>query len=323
MAGISLGCLFILSNLINPGDKGGQTIAAFAIILSVMLFGFNLLWKLRNSIPEILEESVRSLISFKSLILLFTVGGCFLGLFSNSFVLEEASLLNFFVMTNVFLFICHLRTSPNAKPGFVIFFVLILAGLVRLSNVYFRCREEQSGYCMATDFHKPIGTLPKDPSYKTYKNWRFFSSIFSVFLTVILPQIWLRRGGNLNGTSVTVTLSSVFPIIIGIFMVFYWAMQVIKQDKNTGRKIMNFTLPHFSFQGHELGSTIVAWQQNLLAQAVFVLSLSVLIFALLQPKLLFLDRKSREVPKYSEGVQSYFAFIRSQWRNHFTMSEGR
>ena len=237
LAGISLGCLLLLSNLINPGDKGGQTIAVFAIILSVMLFGFNLLWKLRNSISDILDNSLRSLLSFKTFILLISVAGCFLGLFSNSFVVEEASLLNFFAVTNVFLFIYHLRTAnPNngadaTKPvSVVIFCVLIIAGLIRLGNVYFRCREEQSAYCPATDFHKPIGTLPKDPGNKTYKNWRFFSTILSVFLTVILPQIWLRRGGNLNGTSVTVTLSSIFPIIIGIFMVFYWAMQVRSQS---------------------------------------------------------------------------------------------
>ena len=234
LAGISLGCLILLSNFINPGDRGGQTIAVFAIILSVMLFGFNLLWKLRNSIADIVNNSVTTFggLRFRSLILSISVLGCFFGLFSNSFVVEEATLLNFFAVSHMFLFVTQLRTNcEDAKKtsGFLFVSVLVLAGLVRLSNVYFRCREEQSAYCLATDFHKPIGTLPKDPGLKTYKNWRFFSTILSVFLTVILPRIWLKRGGNLNGSSVAVTLSSIFPIFIGTFMIFYWAMQVIER----------------------------------------------------------------------------------------------
>ena len=90
----------------------------------------------------------------------------FAGLFSNSFVVEEAAVTHFLASTAVLLFLLTLRRrASSADPGLaatVLFLCLALLGVLRVASVYFRCREEQSGYCAPTDFHKPIGTLPRD-----------------------------------------------------------------------------------------------------------------------------------------------------------------
>ena len=114
---------------------------------------------------------------FQNHILLLLLLLSFFSLFSNSFVVEEAATTNFLCVSAVFLFMTMLRRPSSShatglSAAAVIGLCLFLAGVLRMSNVYFRCREEQAEYCPQTDFHKPIGTLPKDgdPAYKVIIN---------------------------------------------------------------------------------------------------------------------------------------------------------
>ena len=298
MSGIGLAAFFVFG-IGFGGNRSLEAILGIGASFSVMTFGFSLLWKLRNSLYEIFfgEVSVKCKIHLLVILISSAV------LFSNSFVVEESTVLNFCVVTLLFTYVWDLRSNnPAAKETRVpIAITLLVVGIIRLSNVYFRCREEQASYCYPSDFHKPIATLPKDASFKTYKNWRFSTTFISAFLVVYLPHHWLKSCGNINGLSLPVSVSSYVPANIFICMVCYWAMQ-----------------------GHEVGAKLVPWQQNILAQASFGLAAFVILICLLMPKLLYLEHQKggREIPNLYDGVTSYFQFVRTNWR-YFTLNTGR
>lgn len=333
LGGISL----LLSERVNL-DKGLTVVVTSALILTISVFGLNLLWKLIESIGDMAGEVVSSMTSPSALVHFGLGSALCLGLFSNSFVVDEALLLNFVIMTSLVTFVCDVRRkrkrpavivtktngvhangngtakkhksvrmpeeeedekeSDNSQNTTTVIIAVVLAmGVLRLSSMYFRCREEQSGYCNPTELHKPIGTLSKDVSYREYKNRRFLSTLVGVACATLGPQLWLQTSGNLNGISLTVYMASYMPPVAGVSMVFYWAMQ-----------------------GHEVGSRLVPWQMNILAQAVFVICLSTVALTLLMPRMLF-RVSAGEMPSTvmdrEAGVHGVFQFMRSNWKNHF------
>lgn len=306
--GAGLGMIFPLSQYIRP-EKGIEFVLFASSSFSVMAFGFNLLWKLLDSAGELFSSLFNSC-GKRSLLCMGIVLFQVFMVSTNSYVVYEAQVVSFMILSVVMSYLLELRTSPQESESeqasrwksnsfeVIVFLVLVIMGLIKLSNIYFRCREEQLGYCFPTEFHKPIGTLPKDPTYRDYKNRRFCSTMLSVFVTVLLPHFWLKNCGNLNGFSLSVCLASYVPPTCGISMVFYWAIQ-----------------------GHEVGTKLLPWQQNILAQVAMVLCLIALVAIVIQPKLVYrMENASSEMmPHRSNGIHGYFKFMSSHWKNHFSL----
>ena len=273
------------------------------LFASTMIQGYTLLWRLRGCISQVLagESSTQKNRSFGSWFYTLTLVILTVALFSNSYVVDEASVLNFSLISIMISWLWYFRKVSDKSYDLHVPLVLTLVfiGLLRLANVYFRCREEQMGYCLPTEFHKTISTLPKDASYKFYKDWRFFCSIASVILTVGLPHTWLKLSGNLNGYALTVYMASFAPWIMGLSILSFWALQ-----------------------GHAFGSKLVPWQQNSLAQYTFGMFAIALLICICQPRLLYLvhHRGGKSLGSLPERTHhDYFGFIRSNWR-HFTTS---
>ncbi len=228
--------------------------AGAAVFSSTMVFGFVLFWKLSLSAGAIISSI--SLTDGKTSVNVAIAAAVFLFSFSNSFVVEEAAVLNFCCVSFLLGYLwllrrpaepddetassstsssfrrqtplsIKLRTSPSpSRSARMAFVVLSLCGLVRLSNVYFRCREEQSPHCLPTEHHKPLGTLPSTPEYASYRHYRFGSTVVSAAAGVVAVTLWLRRCGNLNALSPAVTAATYVPTVSALCTVFYWALQV-------------------------------------------------------------------------------------------------
>ena len=145
-----------------------QDVLAFGVSISVslMFFGFALLWRLRNSISDIFSESILPASIFwigfsESLNFVITVyrkikiSGSLLvtdavgwmhyamyglmvgGLFSNSFVVNESSLVAFCVTTSVTLhaYSAMTKTSAEGRKNLHFLLVLGLLGLIRYAII--------------------------------------------------------------------------------------------------------------------------------------------------------------------------------------------
>ncbi len=239
--------------MLTPAFAGrAEWIVGLAALSSVMAFGFLLLWKLSRSLGPILSIVTQNCLADPGIVfgallplLIFATS------FSNSFVVQESHILSFFAVSAILFQLCSLRRptnvtntkdnpvqqklslnvklriSPNpSKNSRLIVAVLILCGLVRLSNVYFRCREEQAPHCEQTEHHKPLGTLPRHPDYSAYRYYRGASTFVAATLAWLLPRQWLRRCGNLNGDSPSVTAAAYMPFFAFVCTMCFWALQV-------------------------------------------------------------------------------------------------
>ena len=290
--GMGLGSLVSLAYASDNHDLIGMAVVMASTGCSLMMFGFTLLWRLRNSLSEVFGSMSMDLNTVfhygLSLVLCF-------GLLSNSFVVEEAQIHTFAVTT---LLLAHCVLTAGGRRKSVLAVTLLAMGLVRVSSVYFRCREEQN--CLQTDFHKPIGNLAQDVSH-AYKNWRFFFTILSVVLTVCLPHCWLRHCGNLNGLSIPVALAIYVPPAAGVCLVFHWALQGLPQ---------------------EIATTLLPWQHNILAHFVFALCFGVMAVVVAHPKLLYLvntQQQRNQIYKMGHGVKTYYNILKSNWQQHLAV----
>jgi len=267
-------------------------VPGFAVSFSVLVQGFSLLWKLRQSLIEIAKEMMRSVnfeSSFVSCLFLSTL----LVAFSNSFVILGAQTLNFLIVSLGMSYLIKFRHDASNRIPCIA--VLATLGLLRLSSIYVRCREEQGLDCPQTDYHKPLSTLPLQAG-QLYKNWRYFFTLVSLLLTCLSLHSILSRGGNLNGVSLPVLTARYFPWIISMLISGYWALQAFPTA---------------------LISKLLPWQQNLLAQLVFFLCCLGVLVLVINPKLVYLIPKKRRlnqmVPK-QENVATYFNFIKANWK---------
>lgn len=273
----------------NSKESAGMLfVIALAGFVSLMVFGLMLLWRIRHSIQHIFDSLKTDKVS------LLHYGLCailFYSVFTNSYVVEEAAVYSFCVSTSLISFIFNIKGGE--KKGTLIIAILITTGITSLTNVYFRCREEQQNYCTPSDYHKPLANLPNETSV-TYKNGRFFFTLFSVIFTVFLPNRWLTWGGNLNGMSIPVTLMYYVPIASGAFLICNWALLA----KN------------------------VLEQQHILARAVLSLCSITFVSLLINPKLVYKERVSteqpREVFRSTDGnVGDYWNYMRTNWKQQF------
>merc|ERR1712142_108262 len=274
------------------GFSFSLVVPGFAVSTSVLIQGLCLLWKLRQSLIKIVKELILS-VSIETVFLSCLFLSALLLAFSNSFVVLQAQALTFLAVSLALSYLVKFRHQEIRKVPCIA--VLICIGLLRLSSIYVRCREEQGPDCPQTDFHKPLSTLPSQAG-QVYKNWRYFFTLFSLFMTCLSLHSVLTKGGNLNGISFPVLTARYFPWIISLLISSYWALQAFPSN---------------------LISKLLPWQQNLLAQLVYVLCCLGIFVLVISPKLVYLIPKKRRlnqmVPK-QENVATYFNFIKANWK---------
>jgi phosphatidylinositol glycan class O len=162
------------------------------------------------------------------------------GLFSNSYVVEEARILSYFLLTMAWLLIYDFKSLKPEPTGRVkasekqpalklrlVMCVILLSVLVRLSHYYWLCREEQMD-CESYAVHKAqsISGLVG----MRYCNTQCLFVLIFLALLVTIARIWLRSCGNLVGFSLTVTLARYCPSIIVVCTGGFWILQSLPKD---------------------------------------------------------------------------------------------
>ncbi|KAK4308569.1 hypothetical protein Pmani_019745 [Petrolisthes manimaculis] len=99
--------------------------------------------------------------------------------------------------------------------------LVVVMVCVRCGAWFWRCREEQY-WCSPSLIHIPLTGLPKEAH-----NVRYATSLLSLVLLIWLPRRWLLTCGNLNGTRFGVLMTRYVPVVCGLLVAAYWALQAI------------------------------------------------------------------------------------------------
>ncbi|PSN55884.1 GPI ethanolamine phosphate transferase 3 [Blattella germanica] len=222
------------------------------------------------------------------LLLLFSV--C--GLFSNSYIVEEARVLSYFILTMTWLLLYSYKPLkleptgrekksekqpwltknllPPVKVKFIMF-VILLSMLVRFSQYFWLCREEQVGCESFTSnkahFFTSITNL-------RYCNSQCLFTLICLALFVTIVRIWLRSCGNLVGFSPIVMLSRYAPTLVVVCTGGYWVLQSLPKD--TRNKLF------------------MPWQVQMLPWIVYGVLAIALVTMFIQPLSIFRVPKKKE-----------------------------
>jgi len=302
--GGAFGFAALLFGIVSP-DHGLLIAVGTGFAASTMAFGYAFLWQLsRSTVSWSQNSNDQTKSHYGQGLMVLLISLClFCSTFTNSFVVEEGTVLNFLAVSGALLLVFARRSRKESSEGniwpkgsstlgwSVPLMALLLVGLLRLSNVYFRCREEQEGYCTANEHYKPMSTLPGDLSYSTYKNYRFASTIVAVAVVVLALPYWQRNVcGNLNGYSPASMMACYAPPAAGALMVCYWALQ-----------------------GHGLGASLVGFKQNELAIVVYILVIALLLAVVMWPEMVYIKQNKKgqirpgsevSVPMSSSGKEA-------------------
>lgn len=162
------------------------------------------------------------------LILLFNL--C--GVFSNSYIVEESSVLLFLLITTVLIIalsispfstITSKRKHSDKKLKWSKLKYLaasaVICLMLKASMYFWKCREEQS-WCFANP-HDVSYTAPKSEATKL--QWAITLIFLSVFVFAV--KEWLKNCGNLNGFSITVILSKFLPYLSVVSIAGFWVIK--------------------------------------------------------------------------------------------------
>lgn len=163
-------------------------------------------------------------------------------LFSNSFVINEASISSYFTITILWWEVftsgsCLKKLNESKrkskmellpKSRLLCIIAAVLSTIcIRTVSIFWKCREEQ-WWCGGSAFLRPLANIPADTvEFVSYKNWRFFISVCSVLLIVVAMRWLIGKAGNMNGFSPAVLCASYTPVLIGICICSFWALQVL------------------------------------------------------------------------------------------------
>ena len=123
-------------------------------------------------------------------------------------------------------------------------------------------------------------------------------TLFSVFLLIMLPWKWLRHCGNLNGLSISVTISNYSPTIIGVFLLVQWALQGIPE---------------------EMAAKLLPWHFNVMALIVYALSILSIGIIVAKPHLIMYETSTRRlrVPNSQVNPAFYFQQMKANPHEYF------
>lgn len=196
----------------------------------------------RNRIPNLILR----------LILIFNI--C--GVFSNSYIIEEAYVFLFLLITVVLFntYGFNLKRGQKVKQNHNKHTSLILliscCFLIRSSMYFWRCREEQQ-WCLSADSFASRKSNA-DPSKI---EWTI--SLITLALLVTLTRIWLRSCGNLVGYSPAIFLARYTPTVMVVCTGGFWALHHLPKNKNIPTWQVNF-LPCMVYLLTALGVVSVA-----------------------------------------------------------------
>ncbi|XP_067001919.2 GPI ethanolamine phosphate transferase 3 isoform X2 [Anabrus simplex] len=220
------------------------------------------------------------------------------GMFSNSYIVEEAYTLSYFLLTLTWLLVYNLKTrtegisksrcNDKSSSGWsktlltpmkvkVLLIAVFFSVLIRTSRYYWRCREEQVD-CESFVTHKPhsSGTLIEGK----YRNAECLFTLVCLALFVTVARIWLRSCGNLVGFSPTVTLARYSPTVIVVCTGGFWILHGLPRDLKS-----KFFLP---------------WQLQFLPLVIYGIMLVVFISLFAQPLCIY------TLPKVKENLASVY-----------------
>ena len=290
----SLLALGIFSNMVLKDDLNHLDFPWVTLFCTILCF-LSILWRIRHSITEV-YSSLKINTDFFNLFHIMIYFTLCLGLFSNSFIVEEAH-AHSYVILSIFIIHC-LKTRLIFKSKICLALCLISLGVIRLTTAFFRCREEQQGYCIPSDFHKPIHTLDNSLS-KDYRNRRFAISCSSVLLTSYVIRKWLMKGQNLEGLSPASVLVKHLPKFVTMAFVCQWVLQYASDEK-----ALKY-IPQF-------------WQHQAISLAIYATCLISIGIIVIQPCFVHLQtKKNQEQPKVYRGVKTYYNLMKANWREFF------
>lgn len=233
--------------------------------------------------------------------LLFLLSLC--GLFSNSYIVEEPRVLSYLLLTMAWFLVHHFKPLKPEPVGrvkssekqamswynksvltglkFKLFmFVTTLSVLVRLSQYYWLCREEQIG-CESLAMRKAHSFA----NFLTmrYCNTQYFFTLISLALFITIARIWLRSCGNLVGFSLTVTLARYGPTIIVVCMGGFWVLHSLPKDTKS--------------------KLFLPWQIQFLPWIIYAVVFVALVTAFVRPLSIFVVPRKKEsitIPVYGQ-----------------------
>jgi len=242
------------------------------------------------------------------------------GMFSNSYVVYEDSMVSFFSQAVVMIYffnsgfcIWSKKVQGNktkAKQTFDVgrfltsslallaCLVLSFCVVIRLSHNFLACREEQ-WTCELSSFLQRLDSLTGD-SLK-YRNYRFFFSLGCIVCLVLLSRQWMRHYGNLNGSALCVFLMSYAPGLNAACIVMYWALEALPP---------------------KLMESLPVWQLVLFPWIVYVLTIITLCGAIFHPLCIFTLPSSANRASLLPSVQTdnfipqIYNHIKLNWKDH-------
>jgi phosphatidylinositol glycan class O len=196
------------------------------------------------------------------------------GLFSNSFVVEESSVLLFLLATIILIGTLsvsqgELRKKNTKSKLKLLSIALAMLILVRISMYFWRCRDRlEQPWCYETynAFTSKTET--------TKLQWMITVVTLALFVTI--TKVWLRNCGNLNGYTFTVIMLKYAPTVLVVCTSGFWVLN---------------RLP-----GESKNKSVRFWQANVLAWVVYGLSTLGVVTMIVKPLCVYILPNSDEHP---------------------------
>ncbi|XP_017784023.1 PREDICTED: GPI ethanolamine phosphate transferase 3 [Nicrophorus vespilloides] len=146
-------------------------------------------------------------------------------LFSNSFILEEAKVMLFFLCSLIVTFLLEFgflnMDKVNVKSSVkrkIVILGLAIGVLIRFSMYFWKCREEQG---CKDYFASKVSNVNRI---------EWILAFICLVIFIVATKIWLRSCGNLNGFSSTVVLARYSPPLIILCTIGFWVVHKLPRD---------------------------------------------------------------------------------------------
>jgi phosphatidylinositol glycan class O len=193
-----------------------------------------------------------------------------LGMFSNSYVVEESTVVSFCLISLIIATLFSwkkettIKTSKshnvnklwsivNVEKCVAIILAVVFCIAIRLFQNYWQCREEQSWCQDIPSISKKSSSLFKEVT---------FLPLISITIPIFIIIFWLKNNGNLVELSITITSIKMVPIIFTILTCVYWVLEALPV------KIL---------------SKMITWDIQIIPQLIYLLLVILLLCLIIQP----------------------------------------